>query len=191
MNQWQINELETHHNITSTICDMTPKHLDTFGKRVRILRHGVGMNQQDLVNALEAYGVSIGRSYVSELERTDKTPTGDVVAAFARALGTTTDYLLMLTDEDEPQAETIEAFSEEAEEVARIVDAMRPERRLDVLALVDALNQRDSTYSNRSRRFSALLNQIVEEQGEDGWRRIEALLRSFGSSSHSGGVSAA
>lgn len=72
MNQCQINELGTRHNITSTICNMTPKHLDTFGKRVRILRHGVGMNQQDLVNALERYGVSIGRSYVSELERTDK-----------------------------------------------------------------------------------------------------------------------
>ena len=59
---------------------------DTFGKRVRILRTDVGMTQNELVDTLERFGSPVGRSYLSAIETTDRTPTGDVIAGIAKAL---------------------------------------------------------------------------------------------------------
>ena len=94
------------------ICYMSKQFLDTVGKRIRILRQDLGLNQGELVNALEKQGIEVGRSYISELERTDKVPSGTVLAGLAKVLGTTTDYLLMLTDDpvmpDEQEEQQIE-----------------------------------------------------------------------------------
>lgn len=169
-----------------TICDMTPKYLDTFGKRVRVLRTEHGWTQQQLVDELERVGAPIGRSYVSEWERSDKIPTGDVVAALARVLETTADYLLLLVDEAEivEDAQEVDAISEEAEDVARMVDAMTPERRSDTLAIVRALYDKDRSDTKWLRRLSAVLDRYVDKVGEDEAER--ALSRLIDSASSSG-----
>lgn len=71
---------------------------NTVGKRIRILRQDLGLSQEGLTYELAQKGVEIGRSYISELERTSKVPSGEVIAGLARVLGTSTDYLLMMTD---------------------------------------------------------------------------------------------
>ena len=86
-------------SIYDRICLMNKQFLDTVGKRIRILRQDLGFNQGELVNELAKQGIDVGRSYISELERTDKVPSGTVLAGLAKVLGTTTDYLLMLTDD--------------------------------------------------------------------------------------------
>ena len=91
---------------------MTKQFFDTVGKRIRLLRQDLDLNQATLVNELKKQGVEIGSSYISELERTDKVPSGTVLAGLAKVLGTTTDYLLMLTDDpglrDEQEEQEIE-----------------------------------------------------------------------------------
>lgn len=73
--------------------------LNTTGKRVRLLRGDLDLTQEELTRQMEKLGVKIGRSYISLLERSDSLPSGEVLAAMARVLHTTTDYLLLLTDD--------------------------------------------------------------------------------------------
>lgn len=89
------------------LISMTELRFNTFGKRVRVLREDLGLSQSDLVGRVEASGVKLRQSYLSELERTDKTPTGEIVAGLAKALNTTTDYLLLMS-EDPGQQRSIE-----------------------------------------------------------------------------------
>jgi transcriptional regulator with XRE-family HTH domain len=182
MNQCHLLPMVARPQNDNNICGMTNKYLDTFGKRVRILRQERGWRQQDLVDALQDVGAAIGRTYVSEWERTEKTPTGDIVAALARVLDTTTDYLLLLTDDAErPGAvqDEVDAISEEAEEVAQVVDSMTPERRQDVLAIVRALHQEDSVESTALKRYDIIMERIRRRDGAQGVERAEELLRRF------------
>ena len=68
--------------------DMRRKEREaTFGGRLKTLRLDAGLTQEQLTVALLEQGVSIGRTYVSELERaeTNRMPNGEVIAAMARA----------------------------------------------------------------------------------------------------------
>lgn len=80
-------------------------NLATVGKRIRYLRATLDMNQVELTRELRKRGVSITNQYISELERTEKTPSGEVIAGLAQVLGTTSDFLLMLTDDALPPGE--------------------------------------------------------------------------------------
>ena len=81
---------------------MEKRLFDTLGKRVRILRMDLGLRQTDIVRELSRQGVDIGQSYMSVIEGTDRIPSGQVVKALAELLGTSTDYLLMLTEDPNP-----------------------------------------------------------------------------------------
>ena len=81
---------------------MTEPRFNTFGKRVRILREDLGLTQGHVINRLAEYGVKMRQSYLSLLERTDKTPPGDMVAGLAKVFNTTADYLLLLNDDPSP-----------------------------------------------------------------------------------------
>jgi transcriptional regulator with XRE-family HTH domain len=181
MNQCHLLPKVASNRNDTTICNMTPKFLDTFGKRVRILRQERGWTQNQLIDALKTVGVDIGRSYVSEWERTDKMPSGEVVAALARVLETTADYLLLLTDDAEivENTQEVDAISEEAEEVAHIVDSMTPERRADVLAIVRALHNEDTAESTALKRYDIIMEKIRRRDGDAGVARAEELLRRF------------
>lgn len=77
--------------------------LGTFGKRLRVLRHERGLSQIELRDEMERqHGVSIGQTYISELERSDKAPTLNVAAAMAKVLGVSLDYLGLITNEPDP-----------------------------------------------------------------------------------------
>lgn len=81
---------------------MIGRYLDTFGKRLRLLREDLGLTQGELAEKLREYGQPVGQSYISELERTDKMPSGAVVAGLAEILGCTSDFLLLLSDATNP-----------------------------------------------------------------------------------------
>lgn len=77
--------------------------LTTFGKRLRWLRIERGIDQKELTKALAFRGVDIGQSYISTLERSEnRMPTGQVIAGLALELQTTSDYLLLLSDNPFP-----------------------------------------------------------------------------------------
>ena len=120
---------------------MSKQFLDTVGKRIRILRQDLGLNQGELVNALEKQGIEVGRSYISELERTDKVPSGTVLAGLAKVLGTTTDYLLMLTDDpilpNEQEDQKIEDVL--ASELLAVYTTLAADKKAVLLYLAKAL----------------------------------------------------
>ena len=66
-----------------------------LGERVHLLRRRVGWTQRELGEA-----AGINANTIARIERSDvKDPGGQIVARLARALGTTTDYLLGLSEE--------------------------------------------------------------------------------------------
>ena len=129
----------------ATIVDMTRiQRLSTFGGRLRTAREDAGLNQMELTNVLaERYGVVIGRSYISELERNweaNKMPSAEVVAALARALNVNGNWLLLIDDRQEvPGEPAIGGFTQEAEQASVIIDRLPEAERKRVLAVITAL----------------------------------------------------
>lgn len=78
---------------------MTTITLRTYGARQKYLREERGLLQKELAAMLKTHGAEVGQTYMSELERTDKTPSGEVVAAVASVLETSADFLLGRTDD--------------------------------------------------------------------------------------------
>jgi transcriptional regulator with XRE-family HTH domain len=130
------------------LISMTELRFNTFGKRVRILREDMGLSQSDLAERVEASGVHLRQTYLSELERTGKTPTGEIVAGIAKALNTTTDYLLLMNDDPAPQRSVEEQLLAQArtekerelfEELIELIKGMPPEQQqlaLDAVELI-------------------------------------------------------
>jgi transcriptional regulator with XRE-family HTH domain len=74
-----------------------------LGERVHLLRRRVGWTQRELGEA-----AGINTNTIARIERSDvKDPGGQMVARLARALGTTTDYLLGLSEESGVNSEIL------------------------------------------------------------------------------------
>jgi transcriptional regulator with XRE-family HTH domain len=120
---------------------MNKQFFDTVGKRIRLLRQDLSLNQAALVSELKKQGIEIGSSYISELERSDKVPSGTVLAGLARVLGTTTDYLLLLTDDPNPPHEQEEQQIEDAlaRELLAVYMTLAADKKAMLLYLAKAL----------------------------------------------------
>lgn len=92
--------------IAATIGVMALGMFGSTGKRIKALRTSREINQKELLSSLKAQGVEIGPSFLSQVESSKKQPSLELLIALARALGTTTDYLLMLSDDPSPAAST-------------------------------------------------------------------------------------
>lgn len=75
------------------------------GQRIYKLRTDLKMLQSEVVDAVEKYGVSLGQSHYSALERGVKSVSVETLIALAFVLDTTTDYLTGLTDDPAPRAD--------------------------------------------------------------------------------------
>lgn len=184
----KFNELETPTPLDRTIEDMSTRiRRETFGDRIRRLRKDRGMTQHDVVDALlEEQGVSVGRSYISELERSDKVPGGEVTAGLARLFNTTTDYLLdggVDTEVEHGQRYT----SPEADEIANIVDDLPPARRREALNLVKVIwaqacedaAKRDHWVRSMQSDDEGLGEAVAGMADVIGWESAEALTAMF------------
>jgi transcriptional regulator with XRE-family HTH domain len=116
---------------------MTRRQDDT-GTRLMLLRRGTGKNQGELADALLRRGVKrVTGSHISNIELNKKKPSLEVAIALADELGTSLDYLTGRTDVPEmmnEHAESVIYLSEQADEIARIVDNLPPYRRDELLA---------------------------------------------------------
>jgi transcriptional regulator with XRE-family HTH domain len=72
-----------------------------LGERVHLLRRRLGWTQKELAELSKVNLNNIARIERSEI----RDPGGSVVARMARALGTSTDYLLGLTEESGVESE--------------------------------------------------------------------------------------
>jgi transcriptional regulator with XRE-family HTH domain len=76
-----------------------------LGERVHLLRRRVGWTQRELGEIAK-----INPNNVARIERSDiKDPGGQLIARLAKALGTSTDYLLGLTEESGVESEITSA----------------------------------------------------------------------------------
>lgn len=172
--------------------------LDTFGKRIRALRQDLGLSQIDLRDRMEKeYGVSIGGAYISELERSDRTPPLATAAAMAKVLGVTLDYLGLIVDEPtsyKHDEEPINYISPEADQVAQLMDAMSPGQRNMVVLLARNLSVLDNERQRNKSAAKKTLDSIEETMGIDARKKAERIMRSqglltdVGSSSNEGSV---
>lgn len=97
--------------------------LDTLGKRIRALRHDLGITQIQLADT-----VGISRPHMNEVEN-DKVQrvSGDTIAKLAVALQTSTDYLHLLTEEANPPPGVIwEEMPEHIAKFNRLIEALPP-----------------------------------------------------------------
>ena len=78
-----------------------------MGKRIKRLRQDYDWNQAELAARLTGEGVEVGVSHISRIEKSERNPSTEMLTSLARVLGTTTDYLLLLTDDPLPQDEAV------------------------------------------------------------------------------------
>ena len=86
------------------------RFLNTFGKREKAIREERLYTQEDLVSLLKVrLGMDVSQGYLSKLETAPagKWPGSEIVAGVARVLRTSTDYLLLLTDDPRPIGERV------------------------------------------------------------------------------------
>lgn len=130
------------------------RFFDTFGKRVKVLREDLRLTQEDLRQHLVRFGVEIGQSYLSEIERSKKMPNGEVIVGLAKALRTNADYLLMLTDNADPHngATAVSIVSEDAEErrvLSELVELAQEVTRPDQNLLLEIVRRFRASHSPR------------------------------------------
>jgi transcriptional regulator with XRE-family HTH domain len=158
--------------------------LETFGKRLRALRQDKNLSQIELRDKIKAETeVEIGETYISELERTSKMPSLEVAAALARVLDVTLDYLGLLIDDGTVTYRRVSPptyFSEEADEVAQLVDHMRPEQRSVVAAVARNLAVLTTERARRQAETKDILDSVERELGRDARLAYERVLRNKG-----------
>lgn len=158
----ELSPLQVKHSTgRRTMFRMNREFFNTFGKRINILRRERGWTQDDLAERLSRHGVTVGKTWISTLERskTNKLPATDVVVTMAKVLGTTTDYLLMVTDDPALSGNHEPVyFSPQADEAARLIDSLTDDvwRGYCVVAVREVLEE----YAERQKALIALNRQI-------------------------------
>ncbi len=128
-----------------------PEFFNTTGKRVRILRQDLGLTQDEMHRRLRAAGTEISRSYISVIERQDLLAGSDLVRGLAKVLNTSTDYLLLMTDDPMP-------YRGESDEEPL---------GLDVRALAGRLNQLPDSVRPRMLEIVDRMLQLIRALSED------------------------
>lgn len=158
--------------------------LDTFGKRIRALRQDRGLSQIELRDRMKSEAeVEIGDTYISELERSARMPSLEIAAAMAKVLDVTLDYLGLLIEDGELSYKRTPPpvyFSEEADEVASLVDAMRPEQRLVIMSVARNLSALTMERAKRRAESNDILDSIEREHGPTVRKDVERILRDKG-----------
>ena len=125
---------------------------ETFGGRLTEAREeaerwdgkGIGYNQGELADLLaERFGVTIGRSYISELERSwqkNKMPSMEVGRALAQACRVNFAWLALLSEDKElPDAAGDVAWSETTNALMAVVDKWPEAARQALLSAARAV----------------------------------------------------
>ena len=112
------------------------------------------MSQQDLADALNRNGVDVQRTRVSQLERAAHSPPGNMVAALATILGTSGDYLLMLTDDPLPRNNYGgEMLDERTEKMLDLWTALNDQDKAAIIRIAGAFI--DASYTVEQNRITS------------------------------------
>ncbi len=170
----------------SNIAQRVNMNLTTFGQRVFWARRNhARLTQKQLRDKMfEMYEVEIGRNYISQMETDPEvTPSFGIVRAMAGALGVSLDYLAGFSQSYLPvqgEEATPVYFSEEADEVARLVDAMHPSQRQLVLNVAKNMLSAPTPRQRERADIRDMLDSIARDKGDDVRREVEEFLRHKG-----------
>lgn len=103
-------------------------------QRIAERRHKLGLSQEELASQ-----IGTSQRQISKYETGKNDPTGDVLAALARALDTTTDWLLGLTDNPERLLRGEDDLSEDERELIEIYRKKTPGQRRKALEVTKVL----------------------------------------------------
>lgn len=119
---------------------MTNELLDTTGMRIQYLRERAGLTQKAL-----ALRVGVGHVYINQLENGKRSAGRGLMQRLASELGTSVGFLELETDDPAaPDAGAPDSpiyYAPEADEAARLIDAMPAEQRAVTLAVVRVMAQ--------------------------------------------------
>jgi transcriptional regulator with XRE-family HTH domain len=121
-----------------TIEVMSTYKNDSTGKRIAWLRKQKGMSGHALADA-----VGVRNVYISQIENDRYKPSRNKLVELAALLDTTVGFLLMETDDPAQVSTPAEPgpvyWSEEADAAAKLIDAMPPDERKRMLAVLQTL----------------------------------------------------
>lgn len=103
-------------------------------ERIAQRRHKLGLSQEDL-----AAFAGTSQRQISKYETGKNDPTGDVLAALAQALDTTTDWLLGLTDNPERLLRGQDDLSDDERELLELYRRHSPDKRRQMRNVAKAL----------------------------------------------------
>lgn len=104
------------------------------GLRIYQRRKALGLSQEELADR-----VGTSQKQISKYENGINDATGNVLAALARALDTTTDYLLGLTDDPDRPMRTTGDLNEDEKMLLEIYRQKSPEKRNQVIEVAKVL----------------------------------------------------
>ena len=152
------------------------KAFNTMGKRIEALLVSSEMSQKELTDAMRRHGASVTGSFVSQVVRGHKSMSVDNLVALVKALDTTLDYVVLGEGAPMLPASNGELvyYSPEADQIARIIDAMPPDARQYCLAFAKQFAE----YRQRARdaEQAALMERVEELVGREQARRLDAAL---------------
>lgn len=150
--------------------------LRSFGRRFQLLRQDKDLSQTAIAAMLQGYGITITPSHLSLVEKNKRNVSVDLLVALARLLETSTDYLLVLTDDPSPpdKSDVVPYLSREADDMAQLMDSLPPETRRMLLSAAHAWVAHER--QRIADEWVSLLSAIERSVGRDKRREIEAAL---------------
>jgi transcriptional regulator with XRE-family HTH domain len=154
--------------------------VDSLGRRVRDLRQAYEWGQEDLADKMaEITGQRVGQGYISDVERGRANPNWKTIAALAQALETTSDYLVMLTDNPAGPGDAINHhWSEQADEAGQLIDELPEEWRILALEEVKKIDAEWKEIQRQDKEISTWLDRVEAAGGEAARAIAEQFVRS-------------
>jgi transcriptional regulator with XRE-family HTH domain len=153
---------------------------DSLGRRVRDLRQAYDWGQEELADKMAAItGQRVGQGYISDVERGRANPNWKTIAVLARALETTSDYLVMLTNDPASPGDAINShWSEQADEAGRLIDALPEDWRVLALDEIKKIDTEWREIQRQDREISVWLDRVAAAGGEAARAIAEQFVRS-------------
>lgn len=164
-------------NSTIRMARMRRREKGTFGWRVSIERDEKGLTQTDVIERLQSeFGIKMLVISLSEIE-TGKTKrvTPELIVALAKILGVDPAYLLT----GEERGDTTH-YSEEAEQIAGMVDRMQASTRQMMMSAARAAMQLENELLETQRELAQILQENIMLLEESARRKADAYIDRIG-----------
>lgn len=145
--------------------------LNTTGKRVERLRKDKHWTQVQLSELAD-----VRQNYISGIEKDHASPSAEIMARIAKALGTSLDFLMMISDNPTVKEDSEpEFFSPEADEAARTIDSLPPTWRAEIITLI---RDYETAYEETKKR-AAILDELLRALERHGGAMSRQLVERF------------